>query len=111
MQKLVELKDFDSFISERKQTSVKRDSFIEKAVSKIKKEYGLTATDFIAATRKRGVDDVQDFIAKTVEPFIDENGGEELFYDYDSLLSGLVSWILFTTELKLDKKQYKLPSL
>ena len=105
MQKLVELKDFDSFISERKQTSVKRDSFIEKAVSKIKKEYGLTATDFIAATRKRGVDDVQDFIAKTVEPFIDENGGEELFYDYDSLLSGLVSWILFTTELKLDKKQ------
>lgn len=105
MQKLVELKDFDSFISERKQTSVKRDSFIEKAVSKIKKEYGLTATDFITATRKRGVDEVQDFIAKTVEPFIDENGGEELYYDYDNLLAGLVSWILFETELKLDKKR------
>ena len=105
MQKLVELKDFDSFILERKENNAKRDSFVEKAVSKIKKEYGLTATDFIAATRKRGVDEVQDFIAKTVEPFIDENGGEELFYDYDSLLSGLVSWILFTTELKLDKKQ------
>ena len=105
MQKLVELKDFDSFILERKENNAKRDSFVEKAISKIKKEYGLTATDFIAATRKRGVDKVQDFIAKTVEPFIDENGGEELFYDYDSLLSGLVSWILFTTELKLDKKQ------
>ena len=105
MQKLVELKDFDSFILERKENNAKRDSFVEKAVSKIKKEYGLTATDFIAATRKRGVDEVQDFIAKTVEPFIDENGDEELFYDYDSLLSGLVSWILFTTELKLDKKR------
>lgn len=105
MQKLVELKDFDSFILERKENNAKRDSFVEKAISKIKKEYGLTATDFIAATRKRGVDEVQDFIAKTVEPFIDENGGEELFYDYDSLLSGLVSWILFTTELKLDKKR------
>ena len=105
MQKLVELKDFDSFILERKENNAKRDSFVEKAISKIKKEYGLTATDFIAATRKRGVDEVQDFIAKTVEPFIDENGGEELFYDYDSLLFGLVSWILFTTELKLDKKQ------
>ena len=105
MQKLVELKDFDSFILERKENNAKRDSFVEKAISKIKKEYGLTATDFIAATRKRGVDEVQDFIAKTVEPFIDENGGEELFYDYDSLLSGQVSWILFTTELKLDKKR------
>jgi hypothetical protein len=105
MQKLVELKDFDSFILEKKENNAKRDSFVEKAISKIKKEYGLTATDFIAATRKRGVDEVQDFIAKTVEPFIDENGGEDLFYDYDSLLSGLVSWILFTTELKLDKKR------
>ena len=105
MQKLVELKDFDSFILERKENNAKRDSFVEKAISKIKKEYGLTATDFIAATRKRGVDEVQEFIAKTVEPFIDEDGGEELFYDYDSLLSGLVSWILFTTELKLDKKR------
>ena len=105
MQKLVELKDFDSFIFERKENNVKRDTFIEKAVSKIKKEYGLTATDFIAATRKRGVDEIQDFIVRTVEPFIDETGGEELFYDYDSLLSGLVSWILFTMELKLDKKR------
>lgn len=99
MQKLVELKDFDSFILERKENNAKRDSFVEKAISKIKKEYGLTATDFIAATRKRGVDEVQDFIAKTVEPYIDKNGGDELFYDYDALLSGLVSWILFTTEL------------
>ncbi len=105
MQKLVELKDFDSFILERKENNAKRDSFVEKAVSKIKKEYGLTATDFISATRKRGVDDVRDFITKTVEPFIDENGGEELYYDYDSLLAGLVSWILFETELKLDKKR------
>ena len=105
MQKLVELKDFDSFILERKENNAKRDSFVEKAVSKIKNEFGLTATDFIAATRKRGVDEVQDFIAKTVEPFIDENGGEELHYDYDSLLAGLVSWILFETELQLGKKR------
>ena len=105
MQKIVELKDFDSFILERKENNAKRDSFVEKAISKIKKEFGLTATDFIAATRKRGVDEVRDFIAKTVEPFIDENGGEELFYDYDSLLAGLVSWILFETELKLGNKR------
>ena len=105
MQKLVELKDFDSFILERKENNAKRDSFVKEAVAKLKKEFGLTATDFIATTRKRGVDEVQDFIAKTVEPFIDENGGEELHYDYDSLLAGLVSWILFETELQLGKKR------
>lgn len=37
MQKIVEIKDFDSFIMERKENNVKRDKFIEQAVSKIKK--------------------------------------------------------------------------
>lgn len=105
MQKLVELKDFDSFILERKENNVKRDTFIEKAVSEIKKEFGASAQDFIATTRKKGVDEIQDFIVRTVEPYIDKNGGDELFYDYDALLSGLVSWILFTMELKPDKKR------
>lgn len=38
MQKIVEIKDFDSFIMERKENNVKRDKFIEQAVSKIKKK-------------------------------------------------------------------------
>lgn len=107
MQRLVELKDFDSFIMERKESNVKRDSFIEKAVSKIKKEFGATAKDFITTAKEKGVDEIQDFIVKTVEPYVEKNeGGEgELFYDYDSLLSGLVSWMLFEMELKLDKKK------
>ena len=87
MQRLLELKDFDSFVLERKENNVKRDTFIEKAVTKIKKEFGATAKDFIATTRSRGVDDIQDFIVQTVEPYIDKNGGDEIFYDYDSLLS------------------------
>ena len=105
MQKLVELKDFDSFLLERKENNVKRDKFIEQAVSKTKKEFGLSATDFITSAKQKGVDEIQDFIIKTVEPFIDKNGNEEMYYDYDSLLSGLVSWILFTMELKTDKKR------
>lgn len=106
MQRLVELKDFDSFIMERKENNVKRDSFIEKAVSEIKKEFGATAKDFITTAKAKGVDEIQDFIVKAVEPYVEKNeGGEgELFYDYDSLLSGLVSWMLFEMELKLDKK-------
>lgn len=107
MQKLVEIKDFDSFLLERKENSAKMDTFIEKAVSKIKKEFGLSATDFITSAKQKGVDEIQDFIIKTVEPYVEKNeGGEgELFYDYDSLLFGLVSWVLFTIELKNDKKR------
>lgn len=107
MQRLVELKDFDSFIMERKESNVKRDSFIEKAVSKIKKEFGATAKDFITTAKQKGVDEIQGFIVKTVEPYLDKTEGEdgELFYDYDSLLSGLVSWVLFTMELKTDNKK------
>ena len=35
MQRLVELKDFDSFLLERKENSAKMDTFIEKAVSQV----------------------------------------------------------------------------
>jgi len=105
MKKLVVLKDFDTFLRESKENGVKRDSFIEKAVSKIKEEFGQTTKDFITTTKEKGIDDIQNFIAKTVEPYIDKTEGDELYYDYDSLLSGLVSWILFTMELKLDNKR------
>lgn len=107
MQKLVELKDFDSFLLERKENTVKRDAFIEKVVSNIKKKFGLSATDFITSAKQKGVDEIQDFIIRTVEPYVEKNeGGEgEFFYDYDGLLSGLVSWVLFTMELKTDNKQ------
>lgn len=107
MQRLLELKDFNSFILERKENNVKRDSFIEKAVSNIKKEFGATAMDFISTAKQKGIDEIQDFIVKTVEPYVEKNeGGKgEVFYDYDSLLSGLVSWILFQMELKLNKKR------
>ena len=43
MQKIVEIKDFDSFIMERKENNVKRDKFIEQAVSKINKRSSINS--------------------------------------------------------------------
>ena len=105
MKKLIEFKKFESFLLERNDTHVKRESAIADVVTKIKDKFGTTAKDFITSTKERGVDEIQDFIVKTVEPYLDQTEGHELLYDYDGLLSGLVSWILFELQLKLDEKR------
>ena len=103
MKKLFALKDFDTFLLEKKDCKEKKESVIAKAVAEIKAEFGQTAKDFIVSTKQRGIDEIQDFIARTIKPYLAQTDGNELLYDYDSLLSGLVSWMLFELELKLDK--------
>jgi len=78
MQRLVELKDFDSFILEKKENNVNRDSLIEKAVSKLKKEFGATAKDFIASTKQRGIDEIQDLVARTLKPYLNQTDSNDL---------------------------------
>lgn len=104
MKKLIALKDFDSFLLEKKDSKEKRESAIAKAVDEIKDEFGQTAKDFITSAKQKGIDEIQSFIARTIKPLA-QTDGNELLYDYDTLLSGLVSWILFELELKLDEKR------
>ena len=104
MKKLFEFKDFDTFVRELNENRNQKKSAVENAVNKIKEKYGDNAKDFIAAVSKDGVDDVKDFIAKTVQP-IERLNPRELNPDYDNILLGLVCWI--TLELQLEKN--KLP--
>ena len=104
MKKIVALKDFDTFLLEKKDGKEKRESAIAKAVGEIKDEFGQTAKDFITSAKQKGIDEIQSFIARTIKPLA-QTDGNELLYDYDSLLSGLVSWVLFEMELKLDEKR------
>ena len=105
MEKLVALKDFDTFLLEKKDGKEKRESAIAKAVGAIKDEFGQTAKDFITSAKQKGIDEIQSFIARTIKPYLAQTDGNELLYDYDSLLSGLVSWLLFEQELKLVEKR------
>lgn len=100
MKKLFEFKDFDTFVRELNENRNQKKSAVENAVNKIKEKYGDNAKDFIAAVSKDGVDDVKDFIAKTVQP-IERLNPRELNPDYDNILLGLVCWI--TLELQLEK--------
>ena len=104
MEKLVALKDFDTFLLEKKDGKEKRESAIAKAVGAIKDEFGQTAKDFITSAKQKGIDEIQSFIARTIKPLA-QTDGNELLYDYDALLSGLVSWLLFEQELKLVEKR------
>jgi hypothetical protein len=102
MKKLFEFKDFDTFVRELNENRNQKKSAVENAVNKIKEKYGDNARDFIAAVSKDGVDDVKDFIAKTVQP-IERLNPRELNLDYDNILLGLVCWI--TLELQLEKNK------
>ena len=102
MKKLFEFKDFDTFVRELNENRNQKKSAVENAVNKIKEKYGDNAKDFIAAVSKDGVDDVKDFIAKTVQP-IEPLNPRELNPDYDNILLGLVCWI--TLELQLEKNK------
>lgn len=105
MKKLPKIQNFDAFILNESRTQRERESTIADAVSKVKEKYGKTPQDFLKSARENGVDDVKDFIVKTVEPYIARIESQELFqnnaFDFDGLMSGLVSWII--VELELDK--------
>lgn len=99
---MFELKDYDTFVRELNENRNQKKSAVENAVNKIKEKYGDNARDFIAAVSKDGVDDVKDFIAKTVQP-IERLNPRELNPDYDNILLGLVCWIML--ELRLKKEE------
>ena len=102
MKKLFEFKDFDTFVRELNENRNQKKSAVENAVNKIKEKYGDNAKDFIAAVSKDGVDDVKDFIAKTVQP-IERLNPRELNPDYDNILLGLVCLIMLELQLNKDK--------
>lgn len=102
MKKMFELKDYDTFVRELNENRNQKKSAVENAVNKIKEKYGDNARDFIAAVSKDGVDDVKDFISKTVQP-IERLNPRELNPDYDNILLGLVCWIML--ELRLKKEE------
>ena len=102
MKKMFELKDYDTFVRELNENRNQKKSAVENAVNKIKEKYGDNARDFIAAVSKDGVDDVKDFISKTVQP-IERLNPRELNPDYDNILLGLVCWIMLELQLKKEK--------
>lgn len=102
MKKMFELKDYDTFVRELNENRNQKKSAVASAVDKIKEKYGDNARDFIAAVSKDGVDDVKDFISKTVQP-IERLNPRELNPDYDNILLGLVCWIML--ELRLKKEE------
>lgn len=99
---MFELKDYDTFVRELNENRNQKKSAVASAVDKIKEKYGDNARDFIAAVSKDGVDDVKDFISKTVQP-IERLNPRELNPDYDNILLGLVCWIML--ELRLKKEE------
>ena len=99
---------FDDFILEEGSS---RNAAISTAVSQLKEKFGNTKEKFLESARKRGVEEIKDFILKTLEPYIEriesqeklQNNGRPTF-DYDGMLSGLVSWILVEVEVGRMKK-------
>ncbi len=109
MKKIPKLKNFDAFILEKKNTQ--RETAISTAVSKLKERYGHTTDQFLMSVKKEGVDAIKDYILKILAPYMDKIETEEkepnglLRFDYDGLLSGLISWCLVELELQVIKKQ------
>ncbi len=112
MDRIEKLKCFDQFILE--ESSTQRNAAIATAVSRLKEEFGDTNEKFLKSAKERGVDNVKEFIIQTLKPYLDriegqetlQNGGRPTF-DYDGLLSGLVSWLLVEIELDRMKKSEK----
>ena len=103
-------KNFDSFILE--ESSTQRNSAISTTVSRIKEEFGDTKEKFLKSAEEKGVNDIKDFIVQTLKPYIDRiesqeklQSNERFMFDFDGLLSGLVSWML--VEIELDRMKNK----
>ena len=108
MKQLPKIQNFDTFILNESRTQRERESTIADAVKKVTAKYGDTPQEFLKSARENGVDDVKDFIVKTVEPYIARIESQELFlnaFDFDGLMSGLVSWIVVELELNKMKKE------
>lgn len=100
---------FDKFVIE--EACTQRTSAISTAVSKIKEKFGNTKEKFLKSAEEKGVDDIKDFIEKTLEPYIERvegqekvQTGERFILDFDELLSGLASWMLVELEIGKIKK-------
>lgn len=102
MQKIIEYYDFETFVKEMNEQYAQKKTIIENAVSEIKKKYGETAKEFIATVKEKGVDDLKDFVVKTVSP-IEHPETRILNADYNSILSGLVSWVMLSLQIDKDK--------
>ena len=106
------LMDFEQFVIE--ESCTQRDSAISTAVSKLKEEFGDTKEKFLKSAEEKGVDEIKDCLAQTLEPYIERIEGQEILQtkekfalDFDALLSGLVSWVLVELELARMKKEHK----
>lgn len=102
--------NFEQFILE--ESCTKRTSAISTAVSKIKEEFGDTKEKFLKSAEEKGVDDIKDFIVKTLEPYVERvegqekvQTGEKFILDFDELLSGLASWMLVEIEINQMKNK------
>lgn len=102
--------NFKQFILE--ESCTQRTSAISTAVSKIKEEFGDTKEKFLKSAEEKGVDDIKDFIVKTLEPYVERvegqekvQTGEKFILDFDELLSGLASWML--VEIEINKMKNK----
>ena len=102
--------NFEQFILE--ESCTQRTSAISTAVSKIKEEFGDTKEKFLKSAEEKGVDDIKDFIVKTLEPYVERvegqekvQTGEKFLLDFDELLSGLASWML--VEIEINKMKNK----
>ena len=101
---------FDKFVIE--ESCTQRTSAISTAVSKIKEEFGDTKEKFLKSAEEKGVDDIKDFIVKTLEPYVERvegqekvQTGEKFILDFDELLSGLASWMLVEIEINQMKNK------
>ena len=110
MKMISKFKNFDSFILE--ESSTQRNSAISTTVSRIKEEFGDTKEKFLKSAEEKGVNDIKDFIVQTLKPYIDRIESQEklqsngrFMFDFDGLLSGLVSWML--VEMELDRIKNK----
>jgi len=110
MRMISKFKKFDSFILE--ESSTQRNSAISTTVSRIKEEFGDTKEKFLKSAEEKGVNDIKDFIVQTLKPYIDRIESQEklqsngrFMFDFDGLLSGLVSWML--VEMELDRIKNK----
>ena len=102
--------NFEQFILE--ESCTQRTSAISTAVSKIKEEFGDTKEKFLKSAEEKGVDDIKDFIVKTLEPYVERvegqekvQTGEKFILDFDELLSGLASWMLVEIEINQMKNK------
>lgn len=105
MNKIEKFKSFEKFILEENHS---KSETIAKVVNKIKAEYGVTPEKFVETARERGPAELEKYIVRILKPYLeqkethDKNG--KFQFDYDGLLTGLVSWSIIQLELNRNPK-------